>query len=819
MKIWCKICAGILLTSLLGILPAAQLARASTWDDVHGAASYAEALADIIRTVSCNQANLGHYYDLSNQGQVSNDVLNAALSALGPWGLATEMSKDSAAFLSNELVGSYLDAGESAFESEMSAYQGGTGVTPDNINNFLQDLQVKFTSGIQGGGFEGAAIADAALATYGSLVANVPADQIGQYVADNRTRMENGQLVTQPLETGLKLMMLRELQNKPQEWNNSSVQNFVWTLIGDKWGIANLSYWAYQQVLTLHCPPNPPVHQSLDPNDITASPAGIGPSQWIQGTQRIIYTIRFENEAAATASAVNIRVAATLDPSLDPSTVQPGSSSFAGAVFSFDTQTGQLTWTLPNINLPPDTSPPNGEGWVSFSALPKSGLANGTEVSESADVYFDYNPPIETNTATSTLDTVPPVVTLTPLSAQVSSPVALQWTSSSLAGVDNYAVYLAFDGGALALMERTNATSDTFGLAKGHSYSVAVVATDITGLTSSSVAQATFAVGSSGQGGGGGSSGSGGSPPSAGLASVGPAGGSLETPDGIFQANVHAGAVPDGSTFSVSEAHAPPPDAPPLVQGHAVESPFFTLAGDLTQPVTVSFGYYPAVLGGISPYCLSIYADGAWHSLPTSVDSASRRVSAKVSGATTLVLLAATQTFTDVSEGYWAAASIDRLLAAGVVAGRADGSFRPDAVLTRAEFVKMLALTLGLQPGTGTHSFTDVKSGDWFAPYVDAAVSSGLVQGVTPKRFDPAGILTREQIALLVTRAMQLTGGAPLTFSDTGQIDASAVAAVRAAVGAGYLQGFPDGSFRPQGTVTRAEAAKVMAAVLAHLGP
>ncbi len=162
---------------------------------------------------------------------------------------------------------------------------------------------------------------------------------------------------------------------------------------------------------------------------------------------------------------------------------------------------------------------------------------------------------------------------------------------------------------------------------------------------------------------------------------------------------------------------------------------------------------------------------------------------------------------------------MDALAAMRILQGFPDGTLRPDAPLTRAECVKMLDLTLGLHPATAAPAFTDVPAGGWYAGYVAAAVQAGIVRGVSPTRFAPGAAVTREQLAVLLTRALGLRGGRGLPFVDAADIDAWAVGGVQAAVAAGYLQGFPDGTVQPAGPTTRGQAAQVLARVLAGRAP
>ena len=79
--------------------------------------------------------------------------------------------------------------------------------------------------------------------------------------------------------------------------------------------------------------------------------------------------------------------------------------------------------------------------------------------------------------------------------------------------------------------------------------------------------------------------------------------------------------------------------------------------------------------------------------------------------------------------------------------------------------------------------------------------------------------MTREQMAVLLARALNLSGTATLCFRDRSEIAPWAIQGVEQAVAAGYIDGFPDGSFQPLGTVTRAQAAKVLALVIGAEAP
>lgn len=174
--------------------------------------------------------------------------------------------------------------------------------------------------------------------------------------------------------------------------------------------------------------------------------------------------------------------------------------------------------------------------------------------------------------------------------------------------------------------------------------------------------------------------------------------------------------------------------------------------------------------------------------------------------------------FSDVPSSYWAFPYIEALAGKGVINGFPDDTFRPDGPVTRAQFVKMLVLTLGLQPSAAPTPFTDLAPDAWYTTYVSSAVRAGIVDGTTATTFAPDAPLTREQMAVLVARALRLTRTVPLHFTDAAAIDAWALPGVEETVAAGYIDGFPNGSLDPLGATTRAQAAKVLAMVLQHLG-
>ncbi|MEO1032629.1 MAG: FG-GAP-like repeat-containing protein [Bacteroidota bacterium] len=132
---------------------------------------------------------------------------------------------------------------------------------------------------------------------------------------------------------------------------------------------------------------------SYDPNDITVLQ---GDEIFIEDSSKYLdYLIRFQN--TGTASAINVRVEHILDDKLDWSTMKLQSLSHIGRV-EIENETN-VSFIFDNINLPDNTSDePNSHGYITFKIKPKSNVQVGDIISGVADIYFDFNPPIITNT-------------------------------------------------------------------------------------------------------------------------------------------------------------------------------------------------------------------------------------------------------------------------------------------------------------------------------------------------------------------------------------------------------------------------------------
>ena len=110
-------------------------------------------------------------------------------------------------------------------------------------------------------------------------------------------------------------------------------------------------------------------------------------------------------------------------------------------------------------------------------------------------------------------------------------------------------------------------------------------------------------------------------------------------------------------------------------------------------------------------------------------------------------------TFTDVPKGYWAANYIGYMQQFGIITGYSDGSFRPDAPVTRAEFATIASRFEKLTEGS--KSFTDVSDTYWAARYINFAATRGWVTGYSDGTFKPENTITRAEVAAVTCRLLE----------------------------------------------------------------
>lgn len=157
--------------------------------------------------------------------------------------------------------------------------------------------------------------------------------------------------------------------------------------------------------------------------------------------------------------------------------------------------------------------------------------------------------------------------------------------------------------------------------------------------------------------------------------------------------------------------------------------------------------------------------------------------------------------------GHWAESVITQWQSKGLIQGYEDGTFKPGNTITRAEFVTLMNNAKGFW-SEGSINFSDVKNGSWFYSAVARAVAAGYVKGYSDGSFKPNDTITRAEAAVMIANTAKLSANeaGAYRFTDIGSIPAWARGSVGAVVAAGYMTGYPDGSFDANASISRAEA-------------
>jgi len=229
--------------------------------------------------------------------------------------------------------------------------------------------------------------------------------------------------------------------------------------------------------------------QSMDPNEIFG-PEGVLASRYMRNGDALNYMITCENHDTATAPAQIVTITDTLNPAhFDLSTftfgnvfignksmrllsgrnefygelsLYPEIPLYAKVVAKLDTKTGIITWSFVGIDtltgdlpvdplmglLPPNTNPPFGEAGVNYTVKLRSDIPNGTKVNNTANIIFDENEPIRTNTWSNIIDLSPPTSVINKVYLENTRTIKLLVSAADgESGVSTYKVYTSVDGG------------------------------------------------------------------------------------------------------------------------------------------------------------------------------------------------------------------------------------------------------------------------------------------------------------------------------------------------------------------------------------
>lgn len=262
-----------------------------------------------------------------------------------------------------------------------------------------------------------------------------------------------------------------------------------------------------------------------DPN-LKTGPAGGGAADYITPQTELSYFVEFENQASASAPAQDVTVTDQLNPILvDVTTLsfgamgwgsqvitlpggssdftttvdlRPGQSLLVQLTAHFDPPSSTITWKFHSIDpatgqspndptvgfLPPNTSPPAGQGYVYFTVQQKPGLTTGTAISNTASIVFNALAPIVTPAWVNTIDANPPSSKVSALPATTASATfPVSWSGTDVgSGIQEYSIFVSVNNGPFSVWLRTDgATSATYNGTPNTAYGFYSIAEDAAG--------------------------------------------------------------------------------------------------------------------------------------------------------------------------------------------------------------------------------------------------------------------------------------------------------------------------------------------------
>lgn len=171
--------------------------------------------------------------------------------------------------------------------------------------------------------------------------------------------------------------------------------------------------------------------------------------------------------------------------------------------------------------------------------------------------------------------------------------------------------------------------------------------------------------------------------------------------------------------------------------------------------------------------------------------------------------------------GHWAESQIKDFISKGYLNGYPDGTFKPQASIKRAEFVKILNKVFGLTTKSG--KVFDDTVWHWAKDEIDIAVTNGVCQGTSSTTFEPDAPITREAAAKMIANYKKISDthhNKINGYNDGSQTANWAINEVEAILEAGYMNGYSDtNTFKPKNNITRAEAVVTLGRVIANPNP
>ncbi|TLS52026.1 hypothetical protein FE782_11655 [Paenibacillus antri] len=252
-------------------------------------------------------------------------------------------------------------------------------------------------------------------------------------------------------------------------------------------------------------------------------------------------------------------------------------------------------------------------------------------------------------------------------------------------------------------------------------------------------------------------------------------------------------------------------------------------SGGITTPVADFGNEYverslPLPSGEIDANAVGVWYDEATASyrfVPTRFDREGGTTTATLRrpGNSVYAVASMSKSFEDLTN-HWAKADIELLASKFILKGMSASTFEPEASVTRAQFAAMLMQALSLSEAPAHAAFSDVRPGDWHAGAVGAAAKAVLIAGYADGTFQPDRTITRQEMAVIVSRALAFVdkpapeSGPTLRYSDAAGIPEWASGAVAEASSAGIMSAVAADRFGGEQSTTRAQAAVVLKRML-----
>lgn len=172
--------------------------------------------------------------------------------------------------------------------------------------------------------------------------------------------------------------------------------------------------------------------------------------------------------------------------------------------------------------------------------------------------------------------------------------------------------------------------------------------------------------------------------------------------------------------------------------------------------------------------------------------------------------------FNDIDD-HWAKDYIIEFVKKGIIAGYEDNTFKPNNSITRSEFIKLINKTFEFTK-IGEVKFDDISPKEWFYHELEIAMGNGYINGYEDNTFRPNKEVSRQEASAMIANITGILGDGVLSFKDTDEIGNWAKPSVDALNDNNLIKGYSDNTFRPNGSMTRAEAVVILSRILQQVG-